>query len=261
MDPHSRSSLDSPTKLDRARVAPRGRARWLLTLYPDACEAGGCLQSAGGSSGGDSWWEPEPGRSAFEAARRARGQVRRYCAANRLNRLGDVTYAGAGCFDPLQLRADVAEFFKRLRCAVGIPFPYLWVTEWHKSHGLHAHLAVNRFIPWGQIVEAWGRGHVWIHYHGDLPVGSGALGEARVNGRYLAKYIGKDFGHGSATGLHRYEVAEGFQPRRVRLVGESATEVVGRASALMGCEPEVRWDSASEETWAGPPAVWVSWAP
>jgi hypothetical protein len=149
VDPHSRSSLDSPTKLDRARVAPRGRARWLLTLYPDACEAGGCLQSAGGSSGGDSWWEPEPGRSAFEAARRARGQVRRYCAANRLNRLGDVTYAGAGCFDPLQLRADVAEFFKRLRCAVGIPFPYLWVTEWHKSHGLHAHLAVNRFIPWG----------------------------------------------------------------------------------------------------------------
>lgn len=254
------TSLESPTKLDGAKVPPR-EGRWLLNLYPDAAEAGGCLQSAARRSGAGSWCEAEadPDRSAGEAVRRARGRVRRYCAANRTNRLADLTYAGAGCFDPAQHRLELGDFFKRLRSAVGRPFPYLWVPEWHKNHGLHAHFAVNRFIPRGQIEEAWGRGFVWIHFHGDLPVGSGALEEARLNGRYLAKYIGKDLGHGSDPGLHRYEVAQGFQPRWQRLVGASLGEVLAQAAAIMGREPELVWDSSTDPTWAGPRAVWASW--
>ena len=39
-----RSSLDSPTKLDRAVVPNEVESRWLLNLYPDAGEAGGCFQ-------------------------------------------------------------------------------------------------------------------------------------------------------------------------------------------------------------------------
>ena len=42
----------------------------------------------------------DPGRARAEAARRAAGKVRRYCAANRLNRLGTLTYRGEGCHDP-----------------------------------------------------------------------------------------------------------------------------------------------------------------
>lgn len=67
----------------------------------------------------------DPERSEQEAARRARGKLRRYCAANRLNRFATLTYAGAGCFDHGQLRTDVADFFRGLRRELGAkPFPY-----------------------------------------------------------------------------------------------------------------------------------------
>jgi len=84
--------------------------------------------------------------------------VRRYCAANRLNRLGTLTYAGQGCHDPGELRADVGSFFKGLRGQLGAkPIPYLWVPEWHPGgHGLHVHFAVGRFIKQSLIREEWG---------------------------------------------------------------------------------------------------------
>src|SRR5206468_368839 len=139
----------------------------------------------------------DPGRTAANAARRARSKVRRYCAANRLNRLGTLTYAGDGNHDPGTLRADLAEFFRRLRRSVGEPFPYLWAPEWHAGgHGLHAHFAVGRWIAHGDIRQSWGRGHVHIKLLGDLPIGSGSLGEARLAAHYLAKYVGKDLDRG-----------------------------------------------------------------
>jgi hypothetical protein len=56
--------------------------------------------------------------------------VRRYCVANRLTRLGTVTYAlKDGCRDPRTLRSDVGEFFRHLRQANGRRIPYLWVPE------------------------------------------------------------------------------------------------------------------------------------
>jgi hypothetical protein len=58
---------------------------------------------------------PNVQRARDEAARRARAKIRRYGAANRLNRLGTLTYRGEGCHDPLRLRADLAGFFRCLR--------------------------------------------------------------------------------------------------------------------------------------------------
>src|SRR5215208_7170489 len=105
--------------LDRGR-----RSLWTLNLYPEAGEAGGCLRVLAESRGGP----PDPERSLAEAARRARGMIRRYCTANRLNRLGTLTYAGEGCHDPVAVRSDVAVFFRRLRTDLGgEAFPYLWV--------------------------------------------------------------------------------------------------------------------------------------
>lgn len=186
--------------------------------------------------------------------------VRRYCAANGLNRLGTLTYAPPGCHDPGTLRLDVAAFFRRLRAAVVEPLPYLWVPEWHPGgHGLHVHFAVGRYIGQGVIRDAWGHGHVHIKLLGNLPVGSGTRGEARLAARYLSKYLAKDVGGDGLGGLHRYEVAEGFQPRTVRLDGTTADEVLGWAEAVMGAPPERVWRSRDEEAWAGPPAVWASW--
>jgi hypothetical protein len=249
------SSLEYGTKLVSAP-----RARWSFSLYPEAAEGGGSFRSASAldGSGGrpeipDSW-DPD-------AIRRARGKVRRYCAANRLNRLGTLTYAGTGCHEPARLRGDLGSFFRRLRSAVGEAFPYLWVPEWHPGrHGLHAHFAVGRWIAHGAIKRAWGRGHVHIKLLGDLPVGSGTLGEARLAAGYLSKYVGKDVGTGHETGLHRYEVAQGFQPRRVPIDGPTADEVLGWAETYMQRPAERVWRSRDEAGWSGPPAVWASWA-
>ena len=258
--PKAASSLDSPTKLDRARVPNVVEARWLLNLYPGAAEAGGCLQTAGNPPDGVEPFGRGDDRSMVEAVRRARGHVRRYCAANRLNRLGTLTYAEA-CHDPIQLRSDLAGFFRRLRGSVGSRFPYLWVPEWHpKGHGLHVHFSVGQFVHVRTIKAAWGRGIVDIRMLTNLPVGSGALGEARLAARYLAKYVGKDLGATGTGGLHRYEVAQGFGPKVRRLTGPTLGDVLAQAAAVMGAEPADVWDSAEQSDWDGPHAVWASWA-
>jgi len=62
-----------------------------LSLYEDAGEAGGCFQAPPSARLPLHGPAEDPERAAEEAARRARGKVRRYCAANRLNRLGTLT--------------------------------------------------------------------------------------------------------------------------------------------------------------------------
>jgi hypothetical protein len=187
--------------------------------------------------------------------------IRRYCAGNRLNRLGTLTYAGAGCHDPREARAHVAGFFKRLRTDLGgESFPYLWVPEWHLGgHGLHLHFAVGRYVKQSLIRDAWGRGIVHIKLLGDLPVGAGTLGESRLAARYLGKYAGKAVDGERPAGLHRYEVAQGFKPVPVTLEGVSVEDVLEQASGLMGAEPAHVWHSSRGDGWQGPPACWAAW--
>jgi len=243
------------------RLAPR-RAYWSFNLYPDAGEGGGCFvpsfrrDPVGGGV-------PDSERARQEAARRARGKLRRYCAANRLNRFATLTYAGAGCHDPQQLRVDVAEFFRGLRRELGgDPLPYAWASEWHPGgHGLHVHFAVGRYVRQSLIRQVWARGITHIKLIGDLPVGSGALEEARVAARYLAKYVSKNIADERVPRLHRYEVAQGFQPVKLALAGESDEAVIARACERMGGELPARvWRSSGQEGWLAPPAYWCAWA-
>ena len=234
--------------------------RWALSLYPEAGEAGGCLsvrRQVLPSEG-----PPNAVRAAEEAGRRARAKIRRYAAANRLNRLGTLTYRGEGCHDPLRLRGDLAGFFRELRAGLdGGGFAYVWVPQWHPGgHGLHAHFAVGRFVPRRLIEQAWGEGFVHIKLLDGLPVGSGALAEARLAARYLARYVGRDLeDERRLAGLHRYEVAQGFQPAKIECYGASAEDVIARASEYMGSAPERVWLSSSVEGWRGPPACWAQW--
>ena len=236
------------------------QAQWTFSLYPQAAEGGGCLSTrrARVASGR----RPDEERAGEEAARRARAKIRRYAATHRLNRLGTLTYRGAGCHDPVRLRADLAGFFRLLRAGLGEGrFPYVWVPQWHPGgHGLHAHFAVGRFIPRGLIERSWGRGFVHIKQLNGLPVGSDELAEARLAARYLAGYAGRDLGDGRRPpGLHRYEVAQGFQPQKVEIYGVSAGDVIERASSVMGLSAGRVWLSSSEEGWHGPPACWAQW--
>jgi hypothetical protein len=122
---------------------------WSLTLYPGAGEAGGCLRSpvvrrseyAGGPAA-------NPERARAEAGRRARARLRRYCAANRLNRLLTLTYGPPRCTDPRELRVHVGEFIRALRSRLGgKPMPYAWVPELHADGvHFHIHVAVGQYI-------------------------------------------------------------------------------------------------------------------
>jgi hypothetical protein len=188
--------------------------------------------------------------------------VRRYCAGNLLNRLGTLTYAGQGCHDPGQLRADLADFFRALRRALGgQPLPYVWVPEWHKTdHGLHAHFALNRFVDWRLIRSTWGHGNISIKLLSDLPVGSSKRDEARRAAGYLSKYVSKTFDSPHLSGRHRYDVAQGFKPTKRRLTGRTAEDVLDQACEVMNAEPVRSWSSAQVEDWDRPPAVWFAWA-
>jgi hypothetical protein len=231
---------------------------WVLSLYPQAGEGGGCLSVR--RSNVPSGRRPDPARSAVEAGRRARGKLRRYCAANVLNRHATLTYAGSGCADPAVLRADVAAFFRDLRAQLGSVFPYVWVPEFHPGgHGYHVHVAFGRYVPRGAIARAWEHGFFWITLIGDLPVGSGSRREGRVVAGYLAKYVSKAFeDERRPLGRHRYEVAQGFQPEKILVYGSSAEDVIARASEYMGAAPTHVWLSP-KEGWHGPPACWAQW--
>lgn len=238
---------------------------WFLSLYPAAAEAGGTFV---GSLPRRGEYVPRgqaanPDRARVEAARRARGRLRRYCAANRLNRLGTLTYRPPGCHDPRAARAHIGLFFRALREALGgESLAYVWVPEWHKSeHGLHLHFAVGRFVPRGLIERAWDRGFVHIKLLGDLPVGSGPVEEGRRAAGYLGKYVSKTFDDPRRPpGLHRFDVAQGFTPAKIRLWGRTAAEVTAAACEVMGSRPVRRWSSAEVEDWHAAPAVWMQWA-
>ena len=250
----SRSSLEQRAKL----VSPMGY--WEVRLYPRAGEVTGVFRSAREPDPASVPILPDrPAPMGHDGGRRAQGRMRRYAATNRLNRLGTLTYGGEGQHDPRAVRQDVGRFFRRLRGEVGGALPYLWVPEWHKSgHGLHVHFAVGRYIRRGWIEDAWGHGFVHIKLLGDLPAGASSLAEARRAARYLAKYVGKDLG-GSLGGLHRYEVAQGFQPVPVVLYAPTMAEAVAKAADQMGAAPARVWQSSDDPDWGRPPAVWAQW--
>lgn len=254
----SPSRLDLATKL--GRDVPSG---WWIVVYPDAGEAVATFRR-----GAQVDVQPAKGaapirtedRSVAEAMRRARSAVRRYCAANGLDRLGTLTYGGAGCHDEVQLRGDVAGFFRALRRRLSVgSFPYLWTAEWHPGgHGLHVHFAVGRYVDKPLIAGAWGRGFVEIRrLNVELQYAS-ALARARIAAAYLGKYVSKALDR--SGGLHRYEVAEGFQPRRLRFFADTMEVALQFCVELRGGAIPQFSLSDEWEGWEGPPTVWMQWA-
>jgi len=240
-------------------------APWVLKLYPTALEASAYFQSQyRPRSYGPDEVKEEPSeegqlRSKANASRRASGRLRRYAVGNRLNRFGTLTYAVA-CTEPKQVSKDVGTFFRDLRNEIGRPFPYVWAREWHPGgHGLHVHFLVGRFIRQRLIREVWGRGLVDIRARGQVRLGEGSAAEARNAARYMAKYIRKATDEDRIPGMHRYEVAQDFQPKPVFLRASSEFDAVRAASQKMGGSPAVHWRGFDDPEWSGPIVAWMAW--
>ena len=253
--PQAATQLDYGTKLVGV-----SQGYWGVSLFPDAAEGVAVFHSANAKRRSGSGGDPEESRRV--AARRARTRVRRYCAANRLNRFVTLTYGPPFCWDPRVLREHVGRFFRTLRGQLGVDaLPYLWTGELH-ADGLrwHAHFAVGRYVPRTKIEVAWPHGFVHIELFGDLPYAASSLDQARKAAGYLSKYVGKSFGDkGEGLGLHRYEVAQGFAPRRERMRGRSSEEVLAWAVERMGRAADFVQSSGEWDDYQGPPAVFVSW--
>ena len=242
-------------------LLPPKPAGWYLNLYQSAGEAGGTFVPTIKKSPATTF-SPNPNseRSKIEGARRAKAHVRRYCVANQLNRMGTLTFAGAGQFDQLALRKQMGTFFKELRRQLGSDLPYLWVPEWHKSHGLHAHFGLGHYVSRSLIESTWSHGFIDIRLIADLGVGSTKRDEARRAANYLGKYVAKSFeDERRIDRLHRYEIAQGFKPLPQSLYAKTQAEVISQANEIMGSTPERTWFSGEQDSWAGAPALWMSW--
>ena len=87
-----------------------------------------------------------------------------------------------------------------------------------------------------------GRGIVDIRRVTVRRAGDATNEAAKTTARYLAKYVGKSTDSEKAVaGNHRYEVAQGFQPRSVQFFDRSPEAVIERASAEMLGRPTYVW--------------------
>jgi hypothetical protein len=102
--------------------------------------------------------------------------------------------------DHAEAHADVGRAWNQLRTELRQEygsFSYVWVREETDDGWPHLHVLVSRFLPQGEISEAWDR------------IGAGEIVdirqvEARKAGNYLAKYLAKDAMANLPSGVHRY---------------------------------------------------------
>ena len=161
---------------------------------------------------------------------------------------------------PHLLRTHLGAFFRHLSREIGRDFLYLWVPEWHATHGLHIHFAVGQFIKCSLIESVWPHGFVHIKLLGDLPHGTIERDQARVAAGYLAKYAGKGFSDDrNPSRLHRYDIAQGFRPKPTKLFAPTLSEVLSIAVDHTGSPDDYFWYSNDQRDWGKPPAVYLSW--
>ena len=80
--------------------------------------------------------------------------------------------------------------------------------------------------------------------------------------RYLSKYVTKSFDADESSrskALHRYDVAQGFQPKAHRIRATSPEAALRQMCEVMGADPVYVWSSAEVEDWKAPPAVHYQW--
>ena len=125
---------------------------------------------------------------------------------------------------PARCAAMSAVFFRGLRRELGEAFPYLWVPEWHPGgHGLHVHFAVGRYVKRTLIRECGVRGSCTSSCSVICRSGRGRSrrrGWRPLPGQVRRRKAVEDE---REAGLHRYEVAQGFQPESIELHGPTAS--------------------------------------
>ena len=191
------------------------------------------------------------------AARRARTRLRRYSVANRLRYMWVLTFApdaqGVQEFDLRRAKRATSAWVRRLRIDLGYQGAYVLGWERHKSGAWHVNVLIGSRVEHEAVAGSWGHGNVWVSLHKGRQ-GESMRDAARRAAAYVAKYVSKEFSEAGEEGVHRYEVAQGFQLRVVRVFALSASGIVEEA----GGEVVYRFDAPTSESLRGPPIVWAA---
>jgi hypothetical protein len=208
---------------------------------------------------------PDPERSAKEADRRARAELRRYCVANRLNVLWTLTYA-VEPDDWEKVWEDIEAFRKRLWAHLGRRIAMVTVIEQGSENGrLHVHFTVGERLEWSDVGRIWGHGFVQfqrIKTRKNQRTTLSRSDQARVIAGYLAGYLianGKKVHAQDGRSFHgkRFSTTRGFSPGCNRVRVESIDQALALVYGTMGPTPSYLWSSSDLEDWDGPP-VWVA---
>lgn len=215
----------------------------------------------------------DPERAAVESARRARRELRRWCIANGVDRLGTLTFRCRRCDRPegcvcaegpdrprvedLDWVLDqVAKFRRRMRDAAGgRDVALVVVVEEHEDGHLHVHFGFNRKLDRHLVRRCWGLGFVDLRRlkskHGER---LGRREQGRRVAMYLAKYVTKQGGQGA--GRKRYSTTRGMTVRVTRSRFMSRQEALVWLELQMGGDlPDHIWESSMVEGWDGPPVM------
>jgi len=124
-----------------------------------------------------------------------------------------------------RLHRDIIDFFGKFR---GVR-----VFEWHKQHGLHVHALVNCRMPihvLRRIGARYGFGVMWVK-----------VADANAP-KYLAKYLGKDFGKmpngGRSWSCIGGTKGAGSRVRQVKTLGDRADFIRSRMAEYMALRTE-----------------------
>jgi hypothetical protein len=210
----------------------------------------------------------DPEGSRIEAARRARGRVRRLARHGGFRYMWTLTMPGAGVHRLDEARKVLTTWMngpghRRGRGPGSVYFQgaYIAIPELHPGgHGWHWHVLTNRGVTFQLLQVSWTR-----HLHGRGLCSGTALarvhvksfGSSRSAASYASKYVTKVM-QGHELGRHRYHVGDGVEsPCPVyRLVmgadvWEATYEVLAPYLAALPRTCRVKG--------AGPPATWSGW--
>jgi hypothetical protein len=153
------------------------------------------------------------------------------------------------------VKRRVASWVKRgLREGLGYQGAYVLGFERHKSGAWHVNVLVNGYLAHPRVESTWGRGNVWVSRFQSRR-GESQRDLARRAAAYVAKYVAKEFGD-SSPGTHRYEIAQGYTVREVRVFALSAQGLVEEC----GERVVYQFVAPAAESGRGPPIVWAAFS-
>jgi len=222
-------------------------------------------------------WDEDPELAAARRWRQSNGRAasssRRYFVTNQLRYMWVLTFRDEH-WDRRSVMRDVSEFARRLRSErASKAFPYWYSPELHPGgHGWHVNFFIAERVPHRLVEQVWSHGFVYVTDFATAP--RAPRGEPlglcptprdgwRRASRYGCKYSQKDWSpeHVGRTS-HRYEVAQHFQPTRVRHWVRDRADAESLVKLLVPEDARQRlkvWDSNDARDWSGPPVRTWKW--